>query len=218
MEQEWAKRFQAKLQESGLTMKAASLKAGLNESFVRDMLQRKRVPSIDKLAKLAAVVGTTISELMAEAPLAPIFSVPLMGYIGAGAEIEPEFEQVPPDGLEQIQVPFPLPAEMIAFEVRGESMLPVYKDGWTIIVYKEQRRPIEAFYGEEAAVRTSDGHRFLKTIRRGAPGVSLHSFNAEPIENVHLEWVGEIFSILPRTALNKVARQGGIQGQLKLRA
>lgn len=145
--------------------------------------------------------------------------VPLMGYIGAGAQIEPEFEQVPPEGLDQIWVPFPMPAEMIAFGVKGDSMLPVYKDGAVIICYKERKRPIEAFYGEDAAVRTSDGRRFLKTIMRGAgKSVSLFSWNAAPIENVSLEWIGEIFAVLPPRALKKVDKQGGIQGSLPLPA
>jgi hypothetical protein len=145
--------------------------------------------------------------------------VPLMGYIGAGAEIMPEFEQVPEEGLEQIWVPFPLPAEMIAFGVRGDSMLPVYKDGAVIICYKERKRPIEAFYGEDAAVRTEDGRRFLKTIMRGSDShVNLFSWNAAPIENVRLEWVGEIFAVLPPKVLRNVDKQGGIQASLPLPA
>lgn len=142
--------------------------------------------------------------------------VPLMGYIGAGAEIEPDFEQTPHEGLDQIHVPFPLPDEMVAFEVRGDSMLPVYKNGHVVIVYRDQKRPIEAFFGEEAAVRTSDGRRFIKTIMRGTPGVNLMSWNAAPIENVHLDWIGEIFAVLPRTSLKHVERKGGIQGRLRV--
>ncbi|QRM44005.1 XRE family transcriptional regulator [Rhizobium sp. BG4] len=142
--------------------------------------------------------------------------VPLMGYIGAGAQIEPEFEQTPPEGLDQISVPFPLPDDMIAFEVRGDSMLPVFKDRSILIVYRDQKRPLSSFYGEEAAVRTSDGRRFIKTIMRGATGVTLNSWNAAPIEDVELEWIGEIFAVLPRASLNKVARLGGIQGSLRI--
>lgn len=149
----------------------------------------------------------------------PANVVRVMGYVGAGAEVEPEFEQVPPDGLDQIHVPFPLPDDMIAFQVRGDSMLPVFKDGTVIVVYREQKKPLSAFYGEEAAVRTSDGRRFVKTIMRGADGlVTLLSHNAGPIADVRLEWIGEIFAILPASALKAVGRQGGIQGQLKLRA
>lgn len=143
--------------------------------------------------------------------------IPIVGYLGAGAEVEPEFEQVPPEGLDQIDIPFPLPADMIAFTVRGDSMLPVFKDGHVIVVYREQKKPIEAFYGEEAAVRTADGRRFIKTIMRGQDGtVNLFSWNAQPIENVKLEWIGEIFGTFPRSSLGRVGRQGGIQGRLAL--
>ncbi|WP_311272211.1 MULTISPECIES: XRE family transcriptional regulator [unclassified Rhizobium] len=140
-------------------------------------------------------------------------AVPLMGYIGAGAEILPEFEQVPPEGLDQIHVPFPLPDDMMALEVRGDSMLPVYKDGHVLVVYRDQKKPISAFFGDDAAVRTSDGRRFLKTIMRGSP-ITLVSFNAAPIENVSLEWVGEIFAVIPRSQLKKIGNTGGIQGNL----
>ncbi|MBD9635440.1 helix-turn-helix domain-containing protein [Ensifer sp. ENS07] len=141
--------------------------------------------------------------------------VKIVGYIGAGAEILPEFEQVPPEGLDQVHVPFPLPDDMIALEVRGDSMLPVYKDGHVVIVYREQKKPVQSFYGEDAAVRTADGRRFLKTIMKGSP-ITLTSFNAAPIENVALEWIGEIFAVLPRAQLRHVERAGGLQGRLKL--
>lgn len=146
--------------------------------------------------------------------------VPLVGYLGAGAEIDPDYEQVPPEGLDQIDVPFPLPDDMVAFKVRGVSMLPVFKPDSIIIVYREQKKPIESFFGEEAAVRTSEGKRYIKTINRGTvPGtVNLISWNdPSPIENQRLEWVGEIFAVLPQSSLKKVSRQGGIQGNLRLR-
>lgn len=135
--------------------------------------------------------------------------VPLMGYVGAGAKIEPDFGEMPPDGLGVVAVPFPMPADMVAFRVRGDLMLPVYREGHIIIVYRNQTKPLEAFYGEEAVVRTSDGRRFIKTIMRGAEGVNLISWNARPIENVTLEWIGEILAILPRQALRHVDKNVG---------
>lgn len=145
--------------------------------------------------------------------------VPIMGYLGAGAEVEPEWEQVPDEGLDQFDIPFPLPDDMIAFMVRGDSMLPAYRDGHIIVVYREQKRPLHSFYGEEAAVRTTDGRRFIKTIMRGKPGtVTLSSFNAAPIEDVQLEWIGEIFGAFPKSQVRRVERQGGIQGRLHLKS
>jgi len=201
-------------------MKSLSLAAGLNESFVRDMLQRNRMPSLDKFARLVGVLGMTVGDFVdAAGGQAGGSLVPLMGYVGAGAEVEPDFEQVPEVGLEQIAVPFPLPADMIALQVRGNSMLPQFRDGAVIIVFREQRRSLESFFGEEAAVRTSDGRRYIKTIIRGSrPGtVNLISWNAEPIEGVGLVWVGEIFSVFPAKSINRVARQGGLQGRLNLK-
>lgn len=127
--------------------------------------------------------------------------VPLMGYVGAGAKIEPDFGEMSPDGLGVIEIPFSMPADMVAFRVGGDLMLPVYREGHIIIVYRNQTKPLEAFYGEEAVVQTSDGRRFIKTIMRGADGVNLVSWNARPMEGVKLEWIGEIFAIFPRQAL-----------------
>lgn len=145
-------------------------------------------------------------------------TIPVMGRLGAGAEIEPDYEQVPPDGLEEISLPFQVDDDLIAFRVKGESMLPFYKPNTVIVVYREQRKPIEAFYGDDAAVRTADGRRFIKTVMRGAGrGVNLISWNAAPMENVRLEWIGEIFATLPASAVRTVERRGGMQGRLGLR-
>lgn len=147
--------------------------------------------------------------------------IPVMGYVGAGAEVDPDFEQVPPDGLDHVTIPFPVPDDMIAFLVRGLSMMPVYRPGAIIVVYREQKKPVEAFYGLEAAVRTADGRRFIKTITRGTKPntVTLTSWNdPTPIEDQRLEWIGEIFAVLPPAAMRKIDKQGAPQGQLSLKA
>ena len=133
-------------------------------------------------------------------------SVPIMGRVGAGASIEPEHEQVPPEGLGEVELPFPIAEETIAFEVAGDSMLPKYENGDVIVVFREQRHPLSSFYGEEAAVRLKTGERYLKTIERGktAHVVNLTSFNAKPISSVKLEWIGEICVTLPRGQIDRL--------------
>jgi repressor LexA len=170
---------------------------------------------------LAAAMGVrpgAVSEILAEirqikaTEIQPIVeylelnSVPIMGRVGAGAVIEPEHEQVPPEGLGEVELPFPISEETVAFEVAGDSMLPKYENGDIIVVYREQRHPISSFYGEEAAVRLKTGERYLKTIERGksAAVVNLTSFNAKPISGVKLEWIGEICVTLPRGQIERL--------------
>jgi len=132
--------------------------------------------------------------------------VPIMGRVGAGAVIEPDQEQVPPEGLGEIELPFPIADETVAFEVTGDSMLPKYENGDIIVVYRDQRHPISSFYGEEAAVRLKTGERYLKTIERGkSPSqVNLTSFNAKPINGVKVEWIGEICLTLPKGQIGRL--------------
>ncbi|MDE1937226.1 S24 family peptidase [Bradyrhizobium sp.] len=176
------------------------------------------------LATAMGVRPGAVSEILAgirlikASEIAPIIdylelnAVPIMGRVGAGATISPEYEQVPPEGLGEVELPFPIADETIAFEVVGDSMLPKYENGDIIVVYRDQRHPLSSFYGEEAAVRLKTGERYLKTIERGktAHVVNLTSFNAKPITSVKLEWIGEICVTLPRGQIERLrARAAG---------
>jgi repressor LexA len=182
---------------------------------------------------LAAAMGVrpgAVSEILAEArlikasELTPIIdylelnAVPIMGRVGAGASIGPELEQMPPEGLGEVELPFPIAEETIAFEVVGDSMLPKYENGDIIVVYRDQRHPLTSFYGEEAAVRLKSGERYLKTIERGKTGhvVNLTSFNAKPITGVKLEWIGEICVTLPRGQIERLRARAAGRSRRKL--
>lgn len=142
-------------------------------------------------------------------------TVPIMGYIGAGAEVDPDYEQVPIDGLDQVEVPLLLVDEVIGLQVRGDSMLPKYADGAVIIVYREQTRSTASLVGEEAAVRTYDGRRFLKLLMLGLKPhtYNLESFNARPITEVRIAWASEIVAIIPPRQVRRAARPGTKAGK-----
>src|ERR1700719_5091962 len=184
---------------------------------------------------LAIAMGVrpgAVSEILSEARLIkaseiqPIIeylelnAVPIMGRVGAGASIGPEHEQVPPEGLGEVELPFPIAEETVAFEVVGDSMLPKYESGDIIVVYKEQRHPPASFYGEEAAVRLKTGERYLKTVERGksATMVNLTSFNAKPINGVKLEWIGEICVTLPRGQIDRLRAKAGARARKAAKA
>lgn len=180
------------LQKPGKTKGGLAMAMGVRPGAVSEILSGLR---LIKAAEIADIIDYL-----------ELNSVPIMGRVGAGAVIEPEYEQVPPEGLGEVELPFPISEETIAFEVAGDSMLPKYENGDVIVVYKEQRHPLASFYGEEAAVRLKTGERYLKTIERGksAALVNLTSFNAKPINGVKLEWIGEICVTLPRGQIERL--------------
>jgi repressor LexA len=128
-------------------------------------------------------------------------SVGVMGRVGAGSVIEPELEQIPPDGLYSVSLPFPVPSEMIGFVIEGDSMYPKYESGDVIVVYKDQRHAPTSYLGQLVVIMTEDGRRYLKKIYSGTqPGLyRLESFNAAPIHDVSVTWIGEIYASLPAT-------------------
>jgi phage repressor protein C with HTH and peptisase S24 domain len=147
----------------------------------------------DRILAMARDSGVIEDEHAARA------SVPIMGYIGAGAEIDPDYEQVPAEGLDQVEVPLLLPEEVIGLQVKGDSMLPKYTDGTVIVVHRDQTRSTASLVGEEVALRTYDGMRFLKVLMPGAKPhtFNLESFNASPILGARVAWASEIIAIIP---------------------
>jgi repressor LexA len=129
------------------------------------------------------------------------------GHVGAGALIYPNFAEVPPDGLHQIELAWSLRHPMVAYEIVGDSMLPQYPPGQVVICYREGRDPETMINDEPVVVRLKDGRRYLKQLLRGStPGrYNLTSFNsARLIENVEIEWVGEIHVIVPSRQFRRV--------------
>ena len=131
----------------------------------------------------------------------------VVGRIGAGAEILPEFEQIPPEGIDEVELMLPQREDAVAFTVEGNSMYPRYNAG-DVVVCGEREHDPQTITGQEAAVRTGDGKRYLKTSAAAPPpGPSIwESHNAPPIRDVTIEWAAPILLIMPHRASARPAR------------
>ena len=195
-------RIESRLKAVGLSAHAASL-AARRPDAIRNLKRAvknndRRGITTETLVALAPVLKTTAAWLLeGVGSPTPGNVVRVVGRIGAGAEILPEFEQIPPEGLYEIEVPFPVPADAIAFQVEGDSMWPRYDPGDVIICWR-QGNNVDEVIGWEAAVRTLDGRRYLKRIQRGSESgtFDLESHNAAPIRGVRIEWAAEIKSVV----------------------
>ena len=183
------------LARTGKSKTGLAAHLNLRNSAISEILAGERTIKADELARIIDYLE--------------LDRVPVMGRIGAGGDIEPDYEQVVADELGTVRVPIALPGELIAFEVKGDSMMPRYDAGDVVVVWAEQKRATETFLGEEAAVRTRDGRRYLKTIAAGRTRavVTLTSWNAKPIENVKLEWIGEIYLVIRAGQIARLANR-----------
>ncbi len=171
---------------------------GWNENTYRSHENGERGLRLPIAERYARAFGASAAWLLtgegeADAAPAPQNVVRLVGRIGAGAVIDADFEQEPPEGFAEIEIPYPVPAGAVAFEIVGDSMWPRYDPGDIVICWKVAQTRGEAD-GWEAAVRLTDGRRYLKTIRRVAKDrFDLVSHNAAPILNIQIEWACKVF-------------------------
>ncbi|WP_429925011.1 XRE family transcriptional regulator [Agrobacterium vitis] len=197
MDKQYPNRLNTLREERGMTIEQVAEATGLSTSYVSRLENGDRNLSVKNLNLFAHALGVEPQEILIKSNEPKANVVAVMGRIGAGAEISPDEEQVPPDGLHEVETPFPIPDDALAFEVSGDSMWPRYDDGDIIICWSQSIIP-EDVLGWEAAVRTRDGRRYLKRVHKGAEAgtYDLESHNAPPIRGVELVWVASIQSVI----------------------
>src|SRR6202043_2534870 len=106
-------RIESRLKGGGLSAHAASL-AARRPDAIRNLKRAvtnndRRGITTETLMALAPVLKTTAAWLL-EGVGDPVSGnlVRVVGRIGAGAEILPEFEQISPESWYEIEVPFPI--------------------------------------------------------------------------------------------------------------
>lgn len=166
-----------------------SLEVGRNRTLVKDLLEKSQDVQIGTLTKLASALEVPLADLLA----AP--RVPIVGHIGAGGTIV--FEDLGND--ETVLRPPGISGTLVALAVRGSSMLPKYKDGDIIYIQRQHDGVLPEYIGEDCAVRLVSGETYIKQLIAGSePGLfTLISLNAEPMENVEVEWATLVRFVMP---------------------
>lgn len=123
--------------------------------------------------------------------------VPVVGRVGAGAEILP-FDDFPQgEGIRQVDPP---PGEdgTVALEIAGDSQYPL-QEGWLIFYRRDIDGVPDECVGKLCVVKLTNGVTLLKTLRRGPRKgrFRLESWNAPPREDVQLEWASKVLDIRP---------------------
>jgi phage repressor protein C with HTH and peptisase S24 domain len=188
------------MDDFGLNVFSWATKAKVDEAGVRRFLKGgTNSLRLDTIEKLASAVNMKSTDLIRETKMPQI---PLVGYVGTGAEVFAIDENEKSSGLEMLDMPITskvnIPArEIMAVRVKGDSMLPIIQDGW--IIYYHAQNSIEKCLRKLCVVKIKNGSIFIKELRKGEKvgSYSLFSYNAREVENVQIEWAYPIISIEP---------------------
>jgi lambda repressor-like predicted transcriptional regulator len=154
----WKREIAEFLNARGLSMKEASLKANLGETFVRDALKRDKEPGHEKLVRLKDAIGM-------ESSSRGLRHVTVAAHVQAGAWTESwEWEDDYKYSVSVPDLPELRPFRLYAAETRGPSMNKRYPEK-TVVVFTNV---------EDTRESPMPGKRYV-IERRRASGESEHT-------------------------------------------
>lgn len=194
-------RLGERLRDLGMGQSELARRVRMKPQGVQSIIAGK-VARPKKLREIAAAVGVSQEYLLGETddlrgePSASGL-VPLVGYVGAGAEAhyyaeaQGPFDMVPaPDGSTE---------STVAVEIRGES-LGSFFDHW-LVFYDDVRAPVTAdLIGKLCVVGLPDDRILIKKLQRSrAPGFyHLLSQTEDPILDAEVMWAARVKNMVPR--------------------
>lgn len=198
-------RISARAQQLGLSEQGLAKAAGMSKDGIRNWRRRFEAgeegagANVGSISKVAQALG--VSELWllhgigADEPETPTISI--AGKVGAGAHV-PVFDAYEKGGGPQVEAPPGLPPSgIVAVEVEGDSMEPVYSAGDILFYTRVAPDGVpDDVIGHRCVVEDSEGNGWVKQVKLGsAPGLfNLISLNPGAMNqhDVRLKWAARV--------------------------
>lgn len=204
MSEELARWVADALEASGLTQGALAdaieraTRLPMDKSKVNKMVLGKRSVSAEEMLAIAKITGQPLPDRSS-----PTMTVAVAGRVGAGAQVPlvDAFEKG--DGLFHVACPPQLsPSGVVAVEVEGDSMAPMYQPGHVLFFSRANHEGVpEEDIGQPCVIEDETGHAWVKLLKRGsAPGLwNLISLNpsAESAWDQKIKWAARVRLALP---------------------
>ena len=201
--------------EKKLTLEAIAEIVGTNAAMIQKLEKGERGLKYEWMIKLSKALNCKPEDLIAEPQ--KIKMIPIKGIAGAGGEIFCDGDD--DGGYGEVECPIFFTSnynDIVAVQVRGDSMFPVFQDGW--VVYYTERRDLELptillqggqvpynpkgsiddplgdFINKPCIVKLRNGRTMLKTLKKGSEKglYNLVSYNSPDMENMEVEWAAKI--------------------------
>ena len=176
----------------GLTLNDVASAAGTSNQQLGMLERGERRLTVEWMQKLAPVLRVAPRDLLPDA--GQVRLIPVVGYVGAGAQIFSIDDHQKGAGLDEVEAPvLGLPSSTVAVRVRGRSMEPAFYPGDLIFYDRHDSGDFVHLAGKECIVRLHDGRTFIKILKRLPDGDwYLHSNNDEPILGINIEWAAKV--------------------------
>ncbi len=189
------------LEKPGKTKGGLATAMGVRPGAVSEILSGIRLIKASEIASIIAYLELN--------------SVPIMGRVGAGASIEPEHEQVPPEGLGDDRTT--LPDRRRDHRVRGRRRFHAAEiREWRYYRGLSRTAPSVVELLRRGSCCAPENRRAVSEddrARKSPTVVNLTSFNAKPITGVKLEWIGEICVTLPRGQIERLRNKAAARAR-----
>ena len=194
-------RIERRLEAVGLTANAASKEAGRPDA-IRNLRRaveagKRKGISTDTLSALAPVLKTNPAWLLNETGDETANGVPLVGYVGAGADAILFADGHMPS--EFVDAPDGATANTVAVEVQGTSLGELF-DRW-LVYYDAIRAPVTSdLLNRLCVVGLADGRVLVKKLVKGqlADRYTLKSNTEPPIYDAVVVWAARVKQMTPR--------------------
>ena len=178
--------------ERKLSLEEVAFDVGISVSQLSRIERDEREAKASELRRLAEKLDVGVAELF-RAPE----EVPLVGYVGAGAEAH--FYGTADDPNETVPAPDGATPSTVAVEVRGESLGALF-DRW-LVFYDDRREPVtQDLMGRLCIIGLADDRVLVKKLRPSRTKGLFHLLSnvEEPILDVAVEWAARVKIMVPR--------------------
>ena len=184
---------------SGLAKKSGLDPTSFNPSKRNGPDGRPRWPTMESISRVLTASGAPVDEFMevlAGKKGQPLKRrvIPIIGFAKAGRGGFFDDGGFPAgEGWEEVEVPGVTDTAAYALEITGDSMMPVYREGDTIIVSPSATLR----KGDRVVVKTADGQVMAKIMQKqNAKTIELASFNPDhplrTLEAKNVDWMARI--------------------------
>lgn len=199
MQQTFREAFLSAIKNSSKSMRQVALDSGVSYEQLKNLSQGKsKSTNVDDAVRIAASFGISL-EAFLEGQLTSnrATTVAIAGKVGAGAQV-PVFDAYEKGDGPQVECPPGLsPHGVVAVEVEGDSMEPVYSAGDLLFYTRNGHDAVPSDdIGHRCVCEDENGMGWVKQIKPGDEPGLFHLISLNPgannIWNVRLKWAARV--------------------------